>query len=186
MNQQQRFRRKFSYYLSARELARNSYHCCDYGAYGARIDRHRAAKGMADQGNPLMPSALEKRHHGDRVEDTFVEFIWLPIIHPRDRKTLMGHDQAQPGVEHRRSVEASKRAARNAIYANRYIEFANKYFGQGMTEDARRCYLAAIRHRSSMLFRLEIARRLLGTIIGLRAYELIKQVLRSGRARKSL
>lgn len=80
-------------------------------------------------------------------------------------------------------LETEKRAARDTIYARRYLEFGDKYFGHGMSEDARRCYLAAIRHRKALLLQPALARRLLGTLIGLRAYGSLKRRLGAGESR---
>lgn len=76
------------------------------------------------------------------------------------------------------ALEREKRKARNRIYATRYLEFGDKYFGQEHAAEARRCYLRAIRHSPATALRLDILRRLAGTLIGLRAYRAIKQALR--------
>ena len=78
------------------------------------------------------------------------------------------------------ALEAAKRAARGRIYATRYIEFGDKYFSQQQVQDARRCYVLAIRNSPSTLLRLDVVRRLLGTVIGLRSYEAIKRWMGAG------
>ena len=88
---------------------------------------------------------------------------------------IFEHPEADP------ALETAKRAARRRIYAGHYLDFADKYFGFGMTEDARRCYLAAVRYRPSLATRSTVARRLLASLTSRRAYESFKSVLRSQR-----
>jgi glycosyltransferase involved in cell wall biosynthesis len=77
------------------------------------------------------------------------------------------------------ALEAAKRKARRRIYARHYLDFADKYFGFGMTGDARRCYLSAMRHRPGLAGQPGVARRLLASLTSRRAYESLKSALRS-------
>jgi hypothetical protein len=88
---------------------------------------------------------------------------------------IFEHPEADP------ALDAAKRAARRRIYAGHYLDFADKYFGFEMTDDARRCYLAAVRYRPSLATRSTVARRLLASLTSRKAYEGFKSVLRSQR-----
>lgn len=83
---------------------------------------------------------------------------------------------AEPEVD--ASLHAEKIRARNRILATHYLVLAYKYFGSGMTADARRCYLAAVRRRPALLSMAEVARQLLGTFIGQATYERIKSIVK--------
>ena len=67
---------------------------------------------------------------------------------------------------------------RNEIYAAQYLDLANKYFGNYMDHDAKRCYLKAIRYKPGILLNQSVARRLLGTLITRNNYEKLKSVLK--------
>src|SRR5215469_18250976 len=97
--------------MSAGELARNRNNRRHYRAQSARVDHHRAAERMANQCSSIMPHTLEESQCGERVEHTFVEFVWLPVVHPRNRNTAMRHDQPEPRIKHRRAIESPDRAA---------------------------------------------------------------------------
>jgi glycosyltransferase involved in cell wall biosynthesis len=75
-------------------------------------------------------------------------------------------------------LDREKRRARHAVYASHYLDFANKYFGFGYTGEARRCYLAAVRHRPSLAGSGAVARRLLATLTSRSAYEGLKSALK--------
>lgn len=77
-------------------------------------------------------------------------------------------------------LEAAKQQARNRIYAAHYRVLAQKYFGAGMTADARRCFIEAVRRRPDMLGDLSLLRQLLATFIGLGRYQRLKGMF--GRA----
>lgn len=83
-------------------------------------------------------------------------------------------------VETDSALEQRKQRARNRIYAAHYMVLALKYFGAGMSADARRCYLEALRRRPGYLSRLATVRHLFATIIGINRYERLKELL--GRA----
>ena len=68
-----------------------------------------------------------------------------------------------------------KRQHRQSVYASHYLTYAEKYFGVGMNDDARRCYWAAIERRPSLAFNAGIARRFAATVIGRGLYERAKR-----------
>jgi glycosyltransferase involved in cell wall biosynthesis len=73
--------------------------------------------------------------------------------------------------------EREKQIVRNRVYANQYLALANKYFGFGMNQDARRCYLHAVRHAPKYLLNLTVMRRLAATGMQRRSYDRLKQAL---------
>lgn len=74
-------------------------------------------------------------------------------------------------------LERAKQAVRHRIYGERYLDAAEKYFWFRRNAEARRAYMAAIRHRPSLLARPGIARRFAATCLGREAYERVKSVL---------
>lgn len=78
-------------------------------------------------------------------------------------------------------LERAKRWAKGRIYGRHYLTLADKYFGMGMTKDARRCYVRAIRHRWSYVFDLGVERRLAATLVGRELYDSSKALLRDAR-----
>jgi len=72
---------------------------------------------------------------------------------------------------------AEKRLWKRRVYASHYLTYADKYFGVGMTADARRCYLQAIRTRPSTLLTAGVGRRLAGSIVGRRSYDSLKKLV---------
>ena len=86
-------------------------------------------------------------------------------------------DQLYSEVEVEPQLEQRKQAARTRVYAAHYLVLALKYFGAGMIDDARRCYIDAIRRRPAYLSRPAVARQLLATFIGLRNYRRLKGLL---------
>jgi glycosyltransferase involved in cell wall biosynthesis len=79
--------------------------------------------------------------------------------------------------EEDRELERSKQAARGRVYARQFLTLANKYFGVGLLEDARRCYLEAIRWSPSGTITATVARRLVATFIDPAAYRRVKRLL---------
>lgn len=67
---------------------------------------------------------------------------------------------------------------RRLAYAAFFKEFADKYFYFERDRDAARCYFEYVRRRPSGLFDLGVLRRLVGTAIGRRRYEAVKNQLR--------
>jgi glycosyltransferase involved in cell wall biosynthesis len=98
----------------------------------------------------------------DRSEEPSI--FWL-----LDR--LFSEREADPELEQR------KQRARNRIYGAHYLLLANKYFGFGMSADARRCYAAALRHRPEYALRFDVMRRLVGSLIGRNAYDMSKSTV---------
>jgi glycosyltransferase involved in cell wall biosynthesis len=76
--------------------------------------------------------------------------------------------------------EARKRAFRSKAYAAQYLILANKYFGAGLTADARRCYLEAIRFLPSTVLSATAMRRFGATWLQPGAYEALKRAFRKG------
>jgi glycosyltransferase involved in cell wall biosynthesis len=72
------------------------------------------------------------------------------------------------------AAERAKQAVRRRIYAAHYVDVAEKYFGFGMTRDARRCYLQALRLRPASLIHRGIGRRFMATLAGRRFYDRLK------------
>jgi glycosyltransferase involved in cell wall biosynthesis len=85
-------------------------------------------------------------------------------------------------IEPSAALEAAKRAARGRIYGKQYLTLADKYFGNGMNGDARRCYWRAVRNRPSYLLRADLQRRLIGTLIGRHRYEIGKSLIKDAFA----
>lgn len=79
--------------------------------------------------------------------------------------------------------EDEKRCWRDRVRAENFLVYADKYFGSGMVDDARRCYLEALRHRPRWAVRPDVARRLAGTLMGLERYEAGKRALKRVAAR---
>ena len=75
--------------------------------------------------------------------------------------------------------QSEKRKAKRRIYGANYLALADKYFGYQMNEDARRCYLQALRYQPDYLLRSEVLRHLLGTTMGRKTYEITKSALKS-------
>ncbi len=87
-------------------------------------------------------------------------------------------DQLFSEPEREASLQHAKLRARNRIYGAHYLVLALKYFGAGMSRDARRCYLAAVRHRPAYLSRPAVVRQLMGTFMGIATYQHIKGMIR--------
>lgn len=89
---------------------------------------------------------------------------------------VYGETEADP------ALERAKRAARDRVYGSQYLDFAEKYFGARMNDDARRCYWQAVRRQPQFLLRPGVARRFLATLLGRRFYEQGKRLLGRGTA----
>ena len=76
-------------------------------------------------------------------------------------------------------LEGAKRRARRRIYGRQYWDLANKYFGAHMNDDARRCYLEALRFQPQRICSPALIRRLGATLVGRRHYERAKEGLKS-------
>jgi glycosyltransferase involved in cell wall biosynthesis len=87
-------------------------------------------------------------------------------------------DHVFASAESNPEIERAKRAARRRIYGAQYFDMANKYFGWSHERDARRCYLAALRHRPTYLAHAGLLRRLAATCIGRPRYDWLKSTAR--------
>jgi glycosyltransferase involved in cell wall biosynthesis len=74
-------------------------------------------------------------------------------------------------------LQRQKMAAKGRVYTAQYLTLANKYFGNGMPADARRCYWKAISHSPANLFSPVVLRRLVSTYIDRETYNGFKRVL---------
>jgi hypothetical protein len=68
-------------------------------------------------------------------------------------------------------MEHAKQRARRRIYGRHYLVLAEKYFGMGMNDDARRCYRAASLHSPRLLLNPGVQRRWAATVVGRERYE---------------
>ena len=84
------------------------------------------------------------------------------------------------GTDQDALFQPSKDSVARRVYGAHYLDLANKYFGFGRNDDARRCYLAAIRLRPVYLSDLGIARRLGATVLGRGMYDRTKALLGRG------
>lgn len=80
-------------------------------------------------------------------------------------------------VERTPELQRQKLAARRRVYATQYLTMANKYFGNRMAADARRCYHRAIRYAPGHLLSLVIVRRLMATYLSPEKYDGFKSAL---------
>ena len=87
-------------------------------------------------------------------------------------------DQVYSQREDSNNLEQAKLHAKRRVYASQYLTLAEKYFGFNMNEDARRCYLSALRSRPSCLLRPAVARRFAATLVGRQWYEAGKAILK--------
>ncbi len=76
------------------------------------------------------------------------------------------------------ALELQKRRDRAAIIAENYWTMAAKYFGCGMFEEARRCYMQAARHPRYWVAP-ELYKRLLAIALGRARYEACKTTLKA-------
>jgi glycosyltransferase involved in cell wall biosynthesis len=89
-------------------------------------------------------------------------------------------DRVFDGSDQDALFQPSKDSVARRVYGAHYLDLANKYFGFGRNDDARRCYLAAIRLRPAYLSDPGIARRLGATVIGRGMYDRTKALLGRG------
>jgi len=111
-------------------------------------------------------------------------------VHPSNHHTKVSRDgseersvlwllgQVYSETEPDAALDAAKRRARHSVYASHYLDFATKYFGHQDSANSRRCYLAALRHRPTLLGNPVVLRRLAATLIPRVAYERAKLALR--------
>lgn len=81
------------------------------------------------------------------------------------------------GVFARPSRRTEKRRWRSRVYARTYLSYADKYFGEGMTADARRCYWHAVQRRPLSLADWGTLRRFAATFAGRRLYDAAKRLV---------
>jgi glycosyltransferase involved in cell wall biosynthesis len=113
------------------------------------------------------------RIHENNMHHTMIRDRWAePIIMEVLEKFL-----CSPGRE------AEKRHYRNEIYATQYRQLADQYFGCDLLKDARRCYWQAILRRPDLHTRPDVVRRLLGTYLGRRRYEGVKDLAKRALGR---
>lgn len=98
----------------------------------------------------------------NRTEEPSIEYVLDRIFSERE---------ADPELERR------KQAARGRVYARQFAMLADRYFGSDMVEDARRCYVRALRHSPAEAFTAGRARRLAATFLDPNVYRAIKRVL---------
>jgi glycosyltransferase involved in cell wall biosynthesis len=106
-------------------------------------------------------------------------------VHPRSLHHRMTLDRSEEATVFRllsRLFAEEPRLAgqRGRVYGAQCLMLADKYFAAGMTADARRCYLRALRHRPALARHPGLLRRLGGAVVGRRAYEAVKAWVRRG------
>jgi len=74
-------------------------------------------------------------------------------------------------------LERKKQSVRGRVYARQFAMLADRYFGSDMVEDARRCYVRALRHSPAEAFTIGRARRLVASFLEPNVYRAIKRVL---------
>ncbi len=109
-------------------------------------------------------------HHSRIVRDRTEEPSIFAVL---DR--VFGEREEDP------AREAAKQRARRRIYGTHHLTLARKYFGQGMFEDARRCYLRALAHRPGLAADPGVVRQLAATLLGPAVYTRSKAALRALR-----
>lgn len=80
-------------------------------------------------------------------------------------------------VETSPELQRRKMSARRRIYAAQYLTLADKYFGNRLPADARRCYWSVLRHSPGHLFSFVLLRRLMATYLDPEKYRDFKRVL---------
>jgi len=132
-------------------------------------------------------TVLMSRHHPFcYVDDVIADYR----VHASNHHTKISKDRSEERSlvylldrvfqepEPNGAAERAKQAARRRVYAAHYVDVAEKYFGFGMSGDARRCYLQALRLRPASLFHLGVARRFAATMAGRRFYDRVKANVR--------
>jgi glycosyltransferase involved in cell wall biosynthesis len=97
----------------------------------------------------------------------------------RSIRWLLDHVYETP--EKDPAVEREKQAARGRIYASHSIDSGEKYFWNGNYASARRCYLRALREDARQVFRPQILRHTLATLVGRAPYEAFKRMAGRGQ-----
>jgi len=117
------------------------------------------------------------------VADYRVHSANLHVRIVRDRSeepSILGVlDRVFSEPERTAELERHKQRARRRIYGNHYLTLADKYFGMGMNGDARRCYVAALRHSLRLGLQPAVQRRLAATLVGRARYDRGKRWMRA-------
>jgi glycosyltransferase involved in cell wall biosynthesis len=73
-------------------------------------------------------------------------------------------------------LESQKQRAKRRVYGVQNLTLADKYFGLGMSADARRCYLHAMLWRPAYALRVDVLRRLSATFVARTTYDRLKSL----------
>ncbi len=90
-------------------------------------------------------------------------------------------DRVYAGEETRPELESLKRRHRDRIFASNYCRLGDKYFGLGSRQDARRCYVTALKEHLPTALTPGVVRRLAATFLEPEQYEGLKRAVRLGR-----
>ena len=115
------------------------------------------------------PQNLHSKISRDKSEETSIFRLLNRVFNEREE------------VE---ELEIRKRQVKRRVYSSHYLTLANKYFWFEMNSDARRCYLRALNYNSGYVFRGSVVRRLIGTLVGRKTYEVFKGLFKSFYSRK--
>jgi glycosyltransferase involved in cell wall biosynthesis len=105
-------------------------------------------------------------HHSKIIRDRSEEASIIRLL-----------DEVFAEKEESDALQRAKISNRDTIYAAQYLDFADKYFWFGMSNHARRCYLAAITRQPSFLIRGDIVRHLLATYVPRQWYNSAKRLI---------
>ncbi len=94
----------------------------------------------------------EQHQHGTNAEMT------LARTRSEERSVFWLLDRIFEQVETTPALERAKRRARSTIYASQFQNFAERYLGLGYMSEARRCHVAAVRHRPVVGAKITAAR----------------------------
>ena len=98
-----------------------------------------------------------------------------------ERSVLRLLDMVYAQVETDPQLEREKQAAKDAIYASQYLDFARKYFGHGMLLDARRCFMEAWRWHPRLFTQGDSLRLWAATFVPPKVYTGMKKWIKLGR-----
>lgn len=94
-----------------------------------------------------------------------------------ERSVLWLLDRLYTELEDSPELEEAKQQAKAAVYASQYLDFATKYFGHGMSGDARRCYAEAWRWAPESFKRSPHLRLWLASLLPREWYDALKRRL---------
>ena len=95
------------------------------------------------------------------------------ILDRRGEATSVSILQRLFADDHRRD---EKRRWRRRVYGSHYLTYADKYFGCGLTGEARRCYMQAMLQSPGLLLEPRVVRRFMASVIGRRFYDAAKDL----------